>query len=81
MLHRGFNCSNPCSLIQALIRIPGRKYLEETFLRESDKCEPEAYEIMVTDVTTEQYAAFLNQALADGYVKANGDQIFRPLPG
>ncbi len=36
---------------------------------------------MVTDVTTEQYAAFLNQALADGYVKVNGDQIVGYYPG
>jgi formylglycine-generating enzyme required for sulfatase activity len=30
----------------------------------------DAYEIMVTDVTTSQYADFLNAALAEGYVKA-----------
>ncbi len=35
----------------------------------------DAYEIMVTDVTATQYAAFLNEALADGYVKVDGDQI------
>jgi formylglycine-generating enzyme len=40
-----------------------------------------AYEIMVTDVTTAQYAAFLNQALADGYVKVNSDQIVGYYPG
>ncbi|MHC1739885.1 MAG: formylglycine-generating enzyme family protein [Anaerolineaceae bacterium] len=41
----------------------------------------DAYEIMVTDVTTAQYAAFLNQALAAGYVKVSGDQIVGYYPG
>ena len=35
----------------------------------------EAYEIMVTPVTMTQYATFLNEALADGYVKVDGDNI------
>lgn len=34
-----------------------------------------AYEIMITNVTTAQYAAFLNEALAAGVVKIEGDQI------
>ena len=51
------------------------------FGQSNDVKTTEAYEIMVTDVTTEQYAAFLNQALADGYVKASGDQIFGHYPG
>ena len=41
----------------------------------------EAYEIMVTDVTTAQYADFLNQALAEGDVKVSGDQIVGYYPG
>lgn len=40
-----------------------------------------AYEIMVTDVTTAQYAAFLNEALAAGYVKEDGNQISGYYPG
>ncbi|GAB4421701.1 MAG: hypothetical protein Kow002_10760 [Anaerolineales bacterium] len=40
-----------------------------------------AYEIMVTPVTTTQYASFLNEALADGYVKIDGDQIVGFYPG
>ncbi|MBN1147417.1 MAG: SUMF1/EgtB/PvdO family nonheme iron enzyme [Anaerolineales bacterium] len=40
-----------------------------------------AYEIMITDVTTVQYADFLNQALADGYVKFDGQQIVGYYPG
>jgi len=41
----------------------------------------EAYEIMVTDVTTAQYAEFLNDALADGYVKLDGSRIVGYYPG
>ncbi len=40
-----------------------------------------AYEIMITDVTTTQYAAFLNRALADGYVKVDGERITGYYPG
>ncbi len=40
-----------------------------------------AYQIMVTDVTTAQYAAFLNKALADGYIEIDGDQIVGYYPG
>jgi formylglycine-generating enzyme required for sulfatase activity len=40
-----------------------------------------AYEIMITDVTTAQYADFLNTALADGYVKVDGEQIVGFYPG
>jgi formylglycine-generating enzyme required for sulfatase activity len=41
----------------------------------------DAYEIMVTDVTTAQYADFLNAALAEGFVKLDGDQIVGFYPG
>jgi formylglycine-generating enzyme required for sulfatase activity len=41
----------------------------------------DAYEIMLTTVTTAQYAAFLNQALADGFVKLAGEQILGYYPG
>lgn len=40
-----------------------------------------AYEIMVTDVTTAQYADFLNAALADGSVKMDGDKVVGYYPG
>jgi formylglycine-generating enzyme required for sulfatase activity len=33
------------------------------------------YEMMVTDVTVAQYVGFLNQALSDGTLKADGDQV------
>lgn len=40
-----------------------------------------AYEIMVTDVTTAQYAAFLNEALNAGYVKVEEGQVVGFYPG
>jgi sulfatase modifying factor 1 len=40
-----------------------------------------AYQIMITDVTTSQYAAFLNEALTAGYIKVNGDKIVGHYPG
>lgn len=39
------------------------------------------YEIMITDVTTAQYVKFLNQALADGSIKLDGEQIVGYYPG
>jgi formylglycine-generating enzyme required for sulfatase activity len=39
------------------------------------------YEIMITDVTTNQFADYLNQALADGSVKVIDDQIGGFYPG
>lgn len=41
----------------------------------------DAYEIMLTDVTTAQYSAFLNEALASGQVKMDGDSIVGYYPG
>ncbi|NWG08222.1 MAG: SUMF1/EgtB/PvdO family nonheme iron enzyme [Chloroflexi bacterium] len=41
----------------------------------------DAYEIMITDVTTAQYVNFLNAALDDGYVKLDGEQIVGFYPG
>jgi formylglycine-generating enzyme required for sulfatase activity len=39
------------------------------------------YEIMVTDVTVEQYVAYLNQALADGTLRIDGGQVVGYYPG
>ncbi len=39
------------------------------------------YEIMVTDVTKAQFADYLNQALADGSVKIEGNQAVGYYPG
>ncbi|MEW6285654.1 MAG: SUMF1/EgtB/PvdO family nonheme iron enzyme [Chloroflexota bacterium] len=41
----------------------------------------DAYEIMVTDVTTQQYADFLNAALADGTIKVEGNSVLGYYPG
>lgn len=41
----------------------------------------DAYEIMITTVTTAQYTAFLNEALTAGYIKVDGDQIVGYYPG
>ena len=40
-----------------------------------------AYEIMITDVTTAQYAEFLNAVLAKGSVKVAGEKIVGYYPG
>lgn len=54
----------------------------EFFFGQHEKVETtEAYEIMVTNVTTSQYAAFLNEALAAGAVEVDGDQIVGYYPG
>ena len=39
------------------------------------------YEIMVTDATNAQYARYLNEALTQGTVKIQGDQIVGYYPG
>jgi formylglycine-generating enzyme required for sulfatase activity len=39
------------------------------------------YQMMITDVTVDQYVDFLNKALADGTVKVNGEGIVGAYPG
>ncbi len=39
------------------------------------------YEIMVTDATVSQYVAFLNQALADGTLRIEGERVVGRYPG
>ncbi len=39
------------------------------------------YEMMLTDVTNDQYAEYLNQALADGTVKVAGEAVVGYYPG
>ena len=51
------------------------------FGQHNDIASTDAYEIMITDVTAQQYADFLNAALADGYVKMDGEQIIGFYPG
>lgn len=40
-----------------------------------------AYQIMVTDVTVSQYVDYLNQAIADGALKVDGERIVGFYPG
>lgn len=40
-----------------------------------------AYEIMVTDVTAQQYADYLNAAVADGTLKVDGNSVLGYYPG
>jgi iron(II)-dependent oxidoreductase len=60
------------------VQIPAGEFY---FGQNNDIETTEAYEIMVTDVTNAQYATFLNQSLADGFVKVRGDQIIGYYPG
>lgn len=62
----------------AWVQIPAGEFY---FGQHEDVVETAAYEIMVTDVTTAQYADFLNQALAGGYVKVDGKQVVGYYPG
>lgn len=40
-----------------------------------------AYEMMITNVTTAQYAAFLNEALDANFIKVEGNQVMGYYPG
>ncbi|MEW6404261.1 MAG: SUMF1/EgtB/PvdO family nonheme iron enzyme [Chloroflexota bacterium] len=62
----------------AWVHIPAGEFY---FGQHEDIASTDAYEIMVTDVTTAQYADFLNAALEAGYVKVDGDQIVGFYPG
>jgi len=54
----------------------------EFYFGQHDEIEStDAYEIMVTDVTAQQYADFLNAAIADGTVKVDGDSVLGYYPG
>jgi formylglycine-generating enzyme required for sulfatase activity len=51
------------------------------FGQHEELAETGAYEMMVTNVTTTQYAAFLNESLAAGFIRVDGDQIVGYYPG
>ncbi len=63
---------------QSWAQIPAGEFY---FGQHEEEAYTESYQIMVTDVTTSQYADFLNAALADGSVKLDGDQIVGYYPG
>jgi len=60
------------------VRIPAGEFY---FGQHEDIEFTDAYEIMITDVTVDQYASFLNVAFANDYVKIDSDQIVGFYPG
>lgn len=62
----------------AWAQIPAGEFFSGQF---DDVETTDAYQIMITDVTTQQYADFLNKALGDGYVKIENDQVLGYYPG
>jgi formylglycine-generating enzyme required for sulfatase activity len=60
------------------VKIPAGEFFTGQFNKTESTA---AYEIMLTDVTTAQYAQFLNQALAAGFVKIDGEQVKGYYPG
>ncbi|MEN6570873.1 MAG: formylglycine-generating enzyme family protein [Anaerolineaceae bacterium] len=63
---------------ESWVTIPAGEFYSGQF---NDPQTTDAYEIMVTDVTTSQYADFLNKALQDGSVKIDGSKIVGYYPG
>lgn len=63
---------------QSWASVPAGEFLFGQF---DKKMTTGAYQIMVTDVTTAQYAAFLNEALAAGKVKLEDNKITGYYPG
>lgn len=64
--------------LNAWAQIPAGEF---SFGQHEDIVSTGAYQIMLTDVTTAQYADYLNQALAAGSVRLDGDQIVGYYPG
>lgn len=63
---------------EAWVSIPAGPFVQG---QHANYAETEAYDIMVTPVTVEQYAAFLNEAVAAGELKINGQQVETYYPG
>ena len=63
---------------EAWVQIPAGEFY---FGQHEDIETTPAYEIMVTDVTVGQYAAFLNAAQADGYVRLVDGDVVGYYPG
>jgi formylglycine-generating enzyme len=62
----------------AWVQVPAGEFY---FGQYEDVRTTDAYEIMVTDVTTAQYADFLTAALADGYLRLDGERVVGYYPG
>jgi formylglycine-generating enzyme required for sulfatase activity len=59
--------------------VPAGEFMEGQ--HEHDTMVDYDYEIMVTDVTNQQYAAYINGALADGSLKHEGSELVGYYPG
>ncbi len=64
---------------EAWVEIPAGEFLKGQHRHET--MIDEAYEIMVTDVTNEQYVRYLNEALAKGTIKVAADTVCGYYPG
>jgi formylglycine-generating enzyme required for sulfatase activity len=64
---------------EAWAKVPAGEFLSGQF-DEEDSIDYD-YEVMITDVTNGQYAAYLNAALAEGKVKVDSDQVAGYYPG
>ena len=63
---------------EAWAQIPAGEFL---FGQHEDVETTGTYEIMINDVTTAQYAEFLNKALVAGYIRIDEDQVMGYYPG
>ena len=63
----------------AWVTVPGGAFLKGPHLHLTEM--DYDFEIMVTDVTNQQYANYLNEALAAGSIKLEGDEIKGYYPG
>jgi formylglycine-generating enzyme required for sulfatase activity len=54
---------------------------EFNFGQHDEPASTDAYEIMITNVTVAQYTSFLNEALAAGAIRIDGDQVVGFYPG
>ena len=64
---------------EAWVSVPSGSFLSGQF--DSPAAISYDYQIMVTDVTVEQYVSYLNSALATGALKVDGNQIIGSYPG
>lgn len=63
----------------AWVKIPAGEFLKGQHRHETIIEKP--YEIMITDVTNEQYMRYLNEALTKGSIKVEGDSVAGYYPG
>lgn len=61
------------------VEIPAGEFLSGQF--NFEKTIDYDYEIMVTHVTNQQFADYLNDALGEGYIKISGDEVVGYYPG